>query len=158
MNQKYSFLTSSNSIRSKHLNHWQTELHYILIDTKSVSLRKSSFPIFILALSGIIYHYVTTNSCLTFLIYYTLKTHRALMSKVRINTDNHFMCEVSATVNVQRAECCLSDDDTLLTKSENLFFTNIYFKVYITNPEQISKSVRISNEKRKKNIFKYNLS
>jgi len=58
--------------------------------------------------------------------------------------DIHLMCEMPATVNVYRAECSLSDADS------HFFPNNSPCSLHndcITNPERISRDVRISNEK-----------
>jgi len=69
---------------------------------------------FIRALSSILYGYVTTISFLTSPTYYKLK-NAPLDDENRVHTINqdiHVMYEMSATMNVYRAECCFSDADS----------------------------------------------
>ena len=101
----------------------------------------------ILVFFGIIYSYINTISFLTTPIYYKPK-NTLCADQYIVNTMYpavYMMCEVPATVYMYRAECSLSDADA------HFFLNNspcTLLNVSLTNPEQIAKKVRISNNKR----------
>jgi hypothetical protein len=61
----------------------------------------------------------------------------------KMTAEIHLICEMLAKVNVYRAECSLSDSDRHILPNTSPCSLLIFC---ITNPEQIARNVRISNE------------